>query len=251
MACGYDNYAAVQDDWVSHGYVVLAPAHLDELSAGRTFGLDSGALLIGTRLAEVSLALDSIDVIEDQVPELKDRVDTRRAAVAGHSFGGMIAQIKAGLTLKDFKGGPEPVSFRDPRFVAAVIMSGVGPMPQMTDDAFSKLTLPLFASGGTEDLGVTGAGPTHPWRWRLGAYDLAPAGDKYAVWLRDGDHYLGGLICRSDRVNKPDPDGAAAVAAASRLFLDAYLRNDRKASEFLEHADLREFTAGRATLERK
>jgi hypothetical protein len=143
------------------------------------------------------------------------------------------------------------VSLRDERFRAAVIMSGVGPMPQMADDAFAGIAVPLFSSGGTEDLGATGQGPIHPWRWRMAAFDLSPPGGKYGVWLENGDHYLGGLICRSDRVNAPDPEGARIVAATSLLFLEAYLRGNRDARATLDRLDLTAATAGRAHIERR
>ena len=142
---------------------------------------------------------------------------------------------------------------RDPpcRFRAAVVMSGVGPMPQMAEGAFAGLTRPLLASGGTLDEGNVGSGETFPWEWRMSPFSLAPPGDKYALVLDHADHYLGGLICRAERGGEDDPGGLAIVRAVQAAFLDAYLKDDAAARRFLATADVAALTAGRARLERK
>ncbi len=130
-------------------------------------------------------------------------------------------------------------------------MSGVGPMPQMTEDAFSGLTRPLLASGGTLDEGNIGSGEIFPWQWRMSPFTLAPAGDKFSLVLQDGDHYLGGLICREDRGGDPDPEGVQIVRAVSTTFLHAYVRGDDDARRYLQTANIERVTEGRARFEAK
>lgn len=247
--CYPQNYAAVTDHWVTHGYIVLAPDHLDSPNNRAPLGPAQLATLLESRIRDLGFTTDSVAAIATQTG-MAATPDTGRMAVAGHSFGGMLAQIKAGLPLKDPQSGAA-VSRADPRFRAAVVMSGVGPMPQMADDAFAGLTGPLLASGGTLDEGNVGSGRIYPWQWRMSPYGLAPPGDKYAVVLERGDHYLGGLICRTDRGGEDDPQGVAIVRALQVVFLDAYLKGDRRARRFLDTADVGALTGHRARFERK
>jgi hypothetical protein len=121
----------------------------------------------------------------------------------------------------------------------------------MAPDAFSGLTIPLIATGGTLDVGNTGGPVIHPWEWRMSPYTLAPPGDKYSVVLENGDHYLGGVICRTDRGGEDDPEGAAIDADLTLAFLDAYVKQDRSAARFLAAPDITARTAGRARFSRK
>jgi hypothetical protein len=229
--------------------VVLAPYHLDAMDNPRRMQPGDLPMLLSARVRDLSFVLDSLDQVEARAG-LEGRLERGRAAVAGHSFGGMIAMIKSGLRLKTGEYR-YPGDSADPRFVAAAIMSGVGPMDQMADDAFDGLTRPLMASGGTLDEGNIGSGEIFPWQWRMSAYSLAPPGDKFEVVLDRGDHYLGGLICRPDRGGAPDAEGLGIVQAETTAFLDAYLRNDSAAQDYLRSATLAQATSGRASFAAK
>lgn len=247
--CYPQNYAVVTDHWVSHGYIVIAPDHLDSPNNRQHMGPDQVARLLESRIRDLSHVADSLSAIA-AATGMAARPDPARMAIAGHSFGGMLAQIKAGLLLKDPQSA-SPASRADARFRAAVVMSGVGPMPQMADDAFAGLAGPLIASGGTLDEGNVGSGQIFPWEWRMSPYTLAPPGDKYSVVLEKGDHYLGGLICRADRGGEDDPQGAGIVRALQVVFLDAYLKDDASARRYLGTVDVGALTAGRARFEHK
>lgn len=247
--CYPQQYAAVTDYWVTHGYIVLSPNHLDSPNNRARMSADQVARLLESRIRDLSVMVDALPAIA-AATGMTARPDATRLAIAGHSFGGMLAQIKAGLWLKDPQSGAR-LSQADPRFRAAVVMSGVGPMPQMADGAFSGLTGPLLASGGTLDEGNVGSGQIFPWEWRMSPYTLAPPGDKYEVVLEKGDHYLGGLICRADRGGDDDPQGVAIVRAVQTAFLDAYLKDDAAARRFLDSADIPALTGGRARFARK
>jgi predicted dienelactone hydrolase len=247
--CYPERYAVVTDHWVSHGYIVIAPNHLDSPNNRERMGADQVARLLESRIEDLAAVADGVGAIAEKT-NMASRPDTARMAIAGHSFGGMLAQIEAGLMLKDPTTGAA-VSRADPRFRAAVVMSGVGPMPQMAENAFAGLKGPLIASGGTLDEGNVGSGQVFPWEWRMSPYTLAPPGDKYSVVLDRGDHYLGGLICREDRGGEDDPEGAAIVRALQTAFLDAYLKDDREARRFLATADVGALTGHRARFERK
>jgi len=248
MFCYPQMYDRITSHWASHGYIVILPNHLDSPNTGK-IKPEYLARLLSSRIRDMSLVLDTLDDIEHGL-DLTGQVDREHVAVAGHSFGGMIAMIKTGLYLQDGQyiyTGPTA----DERFAAAVIMSGVGPMQQMTEDAFDGLTRPLIASGGTLDEGNVGTGEIFPWQWRLSGFTLAPDGDKYFVALDDADHYLGGLICREGRGGEADPEGVAINRALSTAFLGAYLKSDIDAKTFLQTADVSKLTGGRAKFDRK
>ena len=222
MFCFPQMYDRVTGHWASHGYIVVVLNHLDSPNLGK-IKPEHLSILLSSRIRDMSFVLDTLDAIE-AVVDLQ--VDPQRIAVAGHSFGGMITMIKSGLYLKEdaylYAG-----ETADDRFIAAVVMSGVGQMKQMEENAFDSLTGPLIATGGTLDLGNVGDGVKHPWEWRMSGYTLSPPGDKYSVVLEDGDHYLGGLICRDNRGGDADPEGVAIDRATTTAFLDAYLKEDR------------------------
>jgi dienelactone hydrolase len=256
--CYPQNYRSVTDHWVSHGYVVIAPNHLDSPNGGKIRPADI-PVLQESRVRDMSFVLDALPELEQQLPELAGRLDRQRFAVAGHSFGGMIAMIKSGLYMQT--GSGEPVTgYADPRFKAALVMSGVGLVPAMpnlpnqaymTDDAFAGLTGPLLASGGTLDEGNVGTGVTYPWQWRMAPYTLAPPGDKYSLVIDRADHYLGGQICRADRGGPDDPEAAMLVRTTQIAFLDAYLKGDSRARRWLESDGLQQLSGTRANIEFK
>ncbi len=257
FGCYRESYSGLTDHWASHGYVVVLPEHPDCPTAETAMTPEDlrNNLLLYIRISDVARVLEALFAPGQDIPGLTGRIDFERKAVAGHSFGGMIAQIVWGQPLKDRHGTGE-VGYAL-GFDAAIVMSGVGEMPPMAEGSFDDIPGPLLVTGGTLDLGNTGRA-VHPWEWRMGAYDLSPPGRKYSVVLEEGDHYLGGLICRADR-GGPDNRGGAHDAAGLAIlvgmttaFLDAWLKDDASALRFLEHFERHaDLTAGRARLARK
>jgi pimeloyl-ACP methyl ester carboxylesterase len=256
--CYSQQYVRITDFWVSHGYIVISPDHLDSPNGPKMKPVDIPKMLV-SRSRDMSFVLDSLDEIEVRIPELKGRIDHSHAAAAGHSFGGMIAMLKTGLKMESQVDGAS-VDLTDDRFTAAVVMSGVGQMkpmkilpqvPTMSADAFSGLTTALIASGGTQDQGNVGTGEIYPWEWRMSPYRLAPPGDKYEVVVENADHYLGGLICRDNKGGEDDPVAVEVVRSAQTAFLDAYIKQDQAALGWLRTTDFAAMSDGRAKLEYK
>ncbi len=242
--CWPQMYDRVTTHWVSHGYVVITPNHLDSPNNAE-LRPDQLVDLLPSRLRDVSFVVDELDEISEKA-NIAGKIDAERIAIGGHSFGAVISMMKTGLYLKDeYKGSwGEPY---DARFQAAVLMSAPGPgMEQMTENAYDGLRKPLIATGGTNDVGRVDPGEYARAEWRTVAYQLAPPGDKYSVIVQDADHYLGGLICNPERGGEPDPEAVAIVRAMTTAFLDAYIKDDAAALEFLNSADVSERTDGRA-----
>ena len=247
--CGPANYDRITRHWAEMGYVVVAPTHIDGMENAPVPTPDEYPALLSRRIRDPSFVLDALDRIEAEL-DAPGLIDRERMAIGGQSYGGMISMIKVGRPLRP-GSYTLPGETADPRFRVAVVMSGVGQMPVFTDDAFDALTGPVMATGGTLDVGNIGTGEIFPWEWRVAAYNLAPPGDKYRVVLDEGDHYLGGLICRADRGGPDDPAGVAILQATTTAFLDAYVLDEAAAGDYLETLDLAALTGDRATLARK
>ncbi len=251
--CYPQQYRSVTDYWVSYGYVVVAVDHLDSPNLGK---INPKVLFIlqESRAKDLSFVLDSFGNIEAAIPELSGKLDGEHLAVSGHSFGGMMSEMMVGAPITTREG--EVVSYADERFDAAVILSGVGPAKmvdksELAREAFNSINRPLFASGGTLDTGNVGTPDVFPWEWRMSPYTLSPPGDKYSVTLQNSDHYFGGLICRENRGGESDPQGLEIVRTLNLAFLDAYVKDDAAAKEFLRSVDVSAITDGRALLEYK
>jgi dienelactone hydrolase len=246
-ASSKDLYTRVIDHWASHGFASIQPTHMDSESLGFKMGSATPAQLLLSRIGDMQFIMNNMDAIAAKAG-IAGKLNKDKIAVSGHSFGGQIALIMAGLPITTPDGGAK--SYGDKRIKALVSYNGTGPMDRIANDKWSDVTVPIFAASGTNDPGATGDGVLRPWRWRIGAYDYAGSKEKYAVSIALGDHYFGGLICREGAGGKPDPEGLSFVNGASTAFLDAYLKNDAAAKKFLRSADLPALTSNRAFLER-
>ena len=130
-------YDKLIEHWVSHGYAVLAPLHLDG-SGGYVSGtinlIRYGNLgLIQARVDDLVALLDALPEIEAMVPPLTGRLDAERIAATGHSFGAFNAQQLGGASALDTDSGSW-VGVRDERIRAVVAISPPGPMfDEITD----------------------------------------------------------------------------------------------------------------------
>jgi pimeloyl-ACP methyl ester carboxylesterase len=253
--CFPQMYDLVTSHWVSHGYVVIVPNHLDSPNNAAPPTAEQFPLMFPSRVRDISYVVDDIEEIQARAG-IGSKIDITRLAAAGHSFGAIIALIKTGLELQPELADTWASTFDD-RFDAAVVLSAPGPgmgpgMDSLTDGAYTKIGKPLIATGGTNDVGrVRPPGGMSPGEWRTLAFTLAPPGDKYSVITEGTDHYSGGLICNPDRGGDPDPESVAIVASVTTAFLDAYIKDDDTALEFLQNADVEALTNGKATGKRK
>ena len=165
FACYRESYSGLTDHWASHGYVVVQPEHPDCPTSPTRLRPQDATRIHYIRISDVERVLDALFAPGEEIPGLTGNIDYSRKVMAGHSFGGMIAQIIWGQPLKDPEGSGTVSHALD--FDAAIIMSGPGPMPQMADGPFTELRGPMLVSGGTRDTRNAGDGVIYPWQWRL------------------------------------------------------------------------------------
>jgi predicted dienelactone hydrolase len=128
------------------------------------------------RAADIVLVLDQLNELKTRFPELRDKIDTSRIGVGGHSYGALTAMMVGGV------GMPA-----DRRVKALLLMSPPGPATNrgLTEQSFLSLRLPVMFMTGTRDRGAT---ETEDANWRKKAFELAQAGDKYLVVLEGATH---------------------------------------------------------------
>ena len=244
-----DNYRPLVDYWTARGYVTIQPTHSDSRSLGVRPGDPNAFQDWQSRPADISFVLDSLDEIEKQTPELKDRIDRKRVGVGGHSFGANTAQLVGGARAFPRGGTGAEKSFADSRVTAILIMSGQGPGEMLTEKSWEKFALPLLVMGGTKD------GPTRtgqPAEWRKKPYELSPAGDKYLIWVDGLDHGYGGVSgANFSGRNQTNADHVRYTQISTLAFWDAYLKNSTKARDYLNSERLSTLSGGAIHLEKK
>ena len=210
--------------------MVIEPTHQDSETLGRTRFSDLG-WIADTRPGDMTLILDQLAEIEKQAPGISGKVDMENIAAAGHSMGAATAMRATGL--EAMSAEREVVNMQDDRFDVAVLLSSPGTAAYTPDDAWGKYTTPMFASTGTKDVTLSNKNKPEGWKWRLGAYELTPEGDKYVSITQDMDHFFGGLICHEVDEGGPDPEAVSYVGAVTTAFLDLYLKGDQTAKQAL------------------
>lgn len=217
-------YDRMLEPWAAAGYVVVSPSHLDArrnaLTPQQVFGRREELLL--TRVRDTALPLDKTHMIEAAVPALAGRIDAERAAVTGHSFGGMISLVLGGAPMAVDAAAKDPRPLRDRRFKAAVLLNPPGPTPNVNVESIGKLAVPTIGVSGTKDVAM---GDTqNGWVWRSAWFDAAPAGDKARVIIEGVDHYFGSGICRPELPVAVDALGLDVAAETTIAFLDRHLK---------------------------
>lgn len=239
----------------SHGYVsvhVQHPGSDDQvLKAGGNaretllkVARDPGTGL--TRLLDLVFALDQVGVLATSSPVLRGRIDLKAVAVGGNNLGAWTALAAAGLAFTG-KGGEES-SLPDPRVKAALLFappSAAG--PQRDKLRFEHVKVPCLhvigALGGGRDAGEGGPRAAA----RRVAFDRIAGADQVLVTVIAAPD-----VPRANPAGAGDHPAAAAAGPArerdaalqgplkaiSAAFLDAYLRHDAAAREWLRGGGL-------------
>jgi pimeloyl-ACP methyl ester carboxylesterase len=235
-----DAYAPLANFWAAHGFVVIQPTFLDSKSLGpnptashseavKAYLADPRKFdMWRYRVEDVKRILDQLDFIEDSVLGLRGRLDRRRIAAAGHSFGAQTTAMLLGARVIGPNGSlGEDLS--DARIKAGVLLAAGGRggdalspfaiehFPHL-NQSHREMTTPTLVVAGDKDVSpLTVLGP----EWFTDAYTLSPGAD-WLLTLFGGEHMLGGIS--GYLVTETTDENADRVAAVQRLTC-AYLQS--------------------------
>lgn len=222
-----DGYAPLTAFWASRGFVVIQPTHLDSRRNG--FGFDHPVFptIWTERIADLTRILDHLETIEAAVPGLAGRMDRRRVAATGHSWGGQTAQSLLGARILD-ETGQVGEDMSDSRVTAGVLFAATGvggddlhPFAQANfpfmRPSFQELTTPTLVVAGDDDQSkMSSRGPD----WFTDAYTYSPGATDLLTFY-GAEHSLGGIV--GYEVAETTDENPQRVAVIQRMST-AYLR---------------------------
>ncbi len=220
---GRTKYVWLTEHLASHGFVVIAPEHHEQLDEALTDFYRSSIL----RPQDITEVLDYVDTQVEDSGLFAGLIDTEQVAVMGHSLGGYTSLAVAGAQLDltymenlcaeaEESGDPSAwlcglilpyasdmaelagldampeglwESFSDDRVDAIIPMAGDAYM--FSDIGLSNITIPVMAIGGTADTGTPYAWGSQP------TFDYVSSTNKILVGLDNAEHMVFGSTCGS------------------------------------------------------
>lgn len=201
------SYQALIDRFVARGYSVVAPLSVDSRAyADRAkFDMPAG---FSARVEDLMITRGYI----------QQAFAGQRVALAGHSYGSLLALIGAGaVTPAGALEGP-PVA-------AVLAFSSPGAIPQLISaKTYAGVSAPVMMVTGDKDIVPSFVPDARAHRL---PFETSPAGDKYLVTVGNGTHDLAVA-----------PEGAAFgdITRLSLAFLDTYVARDPAARKQLARA---------------
>ena len=264
-----ESFSYLSRFWASSGYVCIHPTHFgSDLSVLQRIGLQ--ALLETTndpevwseRPQDISFIIDSLEKIEQQVPQLKGKINSSFIGVSGHSYGAYTSMLLAGAVIA--MPGDETASFRDDRVWVFLGISPPGTGRQgLNLGSWDRINAPLMTVSGTEDLGLEGK----PASWRMEAFKYMSPIDKYHVLVKGANHFSFDPDVSTTRTtsqrrargnnlstarNQLELESKKLIKiylqSASIAFWDAYLKFQKPAKEYLKSESLQTYSNGDVTI---
>jgi dienelactone hydrolase len=225
-----DGYGPLVDHWAAHGFAVVQPTHLDSRTLNIPPDDPRTPLIWRFRVEDLTHVIDRLDIVEAAVPGLAGRLDRRRVAAAGHSWGAQSVSMLLGARVLDADGVPgEDMS--DPRVRAGVLLAAAGRggadltpfaaehFPFM-NPSFADMATPTLVVAGDRDQSLLSVrGPD----WFTDPYHLSP-GATSLLTLFGAEHSLGGVSGYEARETTDEsPDRVALIQRVTSAFLRSAL----------------------------
>jgi dienelactone hydrolase len=251
-----EGYEYLGRHWASHGYVSV---HLQHIGSDDSIWRDAspGERMQRLRQAvanlenaanrpqDVSFAIDRLEKLNHEDRVLKGHLDLKHLGVGGHSFGAFTALAIAG---QRFGGQQGNISWADPRVKAVIPMSApVTPIQGRLESAYDAIKIPCFHMTGTED--SSPIGETRPQDRRI-PFDRCHNSDQFLVTFNGGDHMIFSGRGRMAAGEK-DVLFQRYIRMSSTAFWDAYLKQDKKAKEWLTGTGFEKTLGAEGKLEKK
>jgi predicted dienelactone hydrolase len=225
--------------WASHGYISIHLQHVGSDTSVLTKGppADAAKNLLAaasveqflSRNADVKFALDELERLNTTKSwQLYGKFDLDKIAMAGHSFGAITTLAICGQTFPMVGKDQQP---SDKRIKCGIAFSPSPPRMGDAKTAFADVKIPMFHMTGTRD-STPIPGDASPAERRV-PFDNMNGSDQYLVIFKDGDHMIfNGRLMRG-RLTATDRAFKSMIEEGTTAFLDAYLKGDQKAKDWL------------------
>lgn len=243
--------------WAERGYVSVHIQHAgsdNTLTRGlpraeRRAVLSQGAGEAGAAIAryrDLPFALDQLVEMNRSDPRLRGRIDPERIAMAGHSFGAHSVLAAAGQKLPT--PGGEELSFVDRRIKAAIALSPAPPRnPALLPRVYGDVRIPILHMTGTLD--ASPVNDLRPEERQLPFRHIAAPGGVLVVFDGARHDTFGGR--RTVDQSPKDPRFHELIQLATTAFLDAHLRGDKAAGQWLQRGGFAQAMGANGTIEVK
>ena len=234
------------DHWAANGYVVVMLQHAG--SDNRILNANSGPLrkTLALRAAmksenalhrfrDVSATIDRLIELNKKDDELRQRMDTNRIGMSGHSFGAITTQVVSGQSYRD-----EGPVYTDKRIDAAIAFSPSPPSVGYSKATFGGVSIPWLLMTGTNDNIRLGRSLDSASRRNV-FRDLPRRGHFYELVLDGAEHHAftdntSGVLARSVQRN---PNHHKVILRVSTEFWDAYLKGSGTSKAWLNGPELK------------
>ena len=244
-----DGFPYLGEYWAKYGYIVITIQHpgSDREAIARQPGKTAAeaaseamsAENAQARVADVKFVLDELERRQTNGKKLKGRLDLDKIALGGHSFGAhTVLSVTGRLPFE-----PEP------RIKAAIAMSPSLPTNANAALLLRRIRVPMLHLTGTKD-----ESPIRPElkpSSRRIPFDNINAPEQYLVIFNNGDHMLFSGHPRLLGLNPMEKECQPIIQELTLKFLDATLRQDADAKEWLNGPACTNLLGNRATFEKK
>jgi CubicO group peptidase (beta-lactamase class C family)/predicted dienelactone hydrolase len=242
--------------WARCGYITVFLTHagsdrksIEEKGMGTMGG--GGIRNFHLRPEDVLFVLDKLLSNNPGSQLIKDRLAADQIAVAGQCAGASTALAMVGLRANLPKN--QDATFIDQRFKCAIALSpqpGGGRSSPLHADSWARIKVPTLMITGTRDFKWMPAARANPDLARV-PFDGLPPGDKFLVEIKGAEH---NAFTDSDPyypARERDPRHHLWIQQATIAFLDAYMKDNPEAREWLLNEVLEAETKNECMQEQK
>jgi len=240
--------------WAKNGYIAVFLTHrgsdrkaVDEQGLRGMGGVKDFHL----RPEDVRFVLEKLLSDDPGIQLIKGRLAADQIAVAGQCAGASTALAMVGLRAN--LPEKQEATFIDPRFKCAIALSpqpGGGRGSPLHADSWARIEVPTLMVTGTRDFNWLPEAKANPDLARVPFNGLPPA-DKFLVEIKDAEHNAFTDSVPFYPARERDPRHHLWIQQATTAFLDAYLKGEARAREWLQIEALETETKGECMQEQK